>query len=226
MRRGVPAPKAVAAAPPAARLPFEGLRIADFTAFWAGPIVGHFFAMLGAEVIHIESPRSPDGMRGHSLRGVDEEQWWEYTPVFHGPNTNKLGATIDMGTEEGRGLARKLIAECDVVIENFSPRVIEHWGLDYDALKAIRSDIILLRMPAFGLSGPWRDRTGYAQTMEQASGLAWMTGYPERRSAGAERDVRPAQPARTPPRRCCSPSSTVAARARAAASRCRWSPAP
>jgi len=172
-------PKAVAAAPPPARLPFEGLRIADFTAFWAGPIVGHFFAMLGAEVIHIESPRSPDGMRGHSLRGVDEEQWWEYTPVFHGPNTNKLGATIDMGTEEGRGLARKLIAECDVVIENFSPRVIEHWGLDYDALKAVRSDIILLRMPAFGLSRPRRDRTGYAPNLEQSWGLAWMTGYPD-----------------------------------------------
>jgi crotonobetainyl-CoA:carnitine CoA-transferase CaiB-like acyl-CoA transferase len=178
-RRRVRNQKRIAAEPEPPGLPLEGLRIADFTAFWAGPIVGHFFAMLGAEVIHVESPRHPDGMRGHSLRGVDEEQWWEYTPVFHGPNTNKFGVTIDMNLDEGKELARKLIAKCDILIENFSPRVIEQWGLHYDALRDIRPDLIVLRMPAFGLSGPWRDRTGYAQNMEQISGLAWVTGSPD-----------------------------------------------
>jgi crotonobetainyl-CoA:carnitine CoA-transferase CaiB-like acyl-CoA transferase len=65
------------------------------------------------------------------------------------------------------------------VIENFSPRVMENWGFDYETMRGLRSDLIMLRMPAFGLTGPWRDRVGFAQTMEQVAGLAWTTGYPD-----------------------------------------------
>jgi len=160
-----------------AALPFEGIRVADFTAFWAGPIVGHFLAMLGADVIHVESPSHPDGIRGHTVLTTEDDQWWEWTPLFHGPNTNKRDVTIDMNTERGQGLARRLIAQCDVMIENYSPRVMDHWGLDYETVQNLRPDIIFARLPAFGLSGPWRDRTGYAQNMEQVSGMAWMTGF-------------------------------------------------
>jgi crotonobetainyl-CoA:carnitine CoA-transferase CaiB-like acyl-CoA transferase len=173
------AAKVARASTGAAPLPFEGIRVADFTAFWAGPIVGHFLAMLGAEVIHVESPKYPDAIRGHSLKTTEDDRWWEYSPMFHGPNTNKLGVTIDMTSEKGRTLARRLIAECDVMLENYSPRVMEQWGLDYEAVRQIRPDIVFVRMPAFGLTGPWRDRTGYAQNMEQASGLAWITGFPD-----------------------------------------------
>src|SRR5262249_14706927 len=156
-------------------LPFEGLRVADFTAFWAGPIVGHFLAMLGADVIHVESPKRPDGMRSNSLRTRDDEQWWEWAPFFQGTNTCKRDLTLDLESDRGRDLARRLIAHSDIVLENYSPRVMEHFGLGYDAVRAVRADVIMVRMPAFGLSGPWRERTGYAQTMEQVSGLAWIT---------------------------------------------------
>ena len=173
------APRTVAGASRTERMPFEGLRVADFTAFWAGPIVGHYLAMLGADVVHVESVKRPDGIRGHSVLTPNDPSWWEWSPLFHGPNTNKRAVTLDLGTEEGQALARDLVAECDVVLENYSPRVMEQFGLTYDRLSEHRPDLIMMRMPAFGLSGPWRERTGYAQNMEQASGMAWVTGYPD-----------------------------------------------
>ncbi len=160
-------------------LPFAGMRVADFTGFWAGPIIGHFLAMFGATVIHVESAQRPDGMRMRSVRSMDEDQWWEWGCGFHGPNTGKLGLTLDLQSDEGRRLALELVRHCDVVIENYTPRVIDSWGLGYEQLRAVRPDVIMVRAPGFGLSGPWRDRPGFAQTMEQVSGLAWLTGYPD-----------------------------------------------
>ncbi len=162
-----------------AGLPFAGLRVADFTANWAGPIIGHTLGLLGADVIHIESPKHPDPMRFNTIRSMQDDQWWEWSPLFQGPNTNKRGLTLDLATERGRELAREVIARCDVVIENYSPRVMDAWGLSYDDVRAINPRAIMVRSPAFGLSGPWRDRGGYAQTMEMASGLAWLTGWPD-----------------------------------------------
>lgn len=163
----------------AAPQPFEGLRIADFTAFWAGPIVGHVMGLLGADVIHVESVQRPDGMRYRAAEPFDTPKWWETGPSYQGGNTNKRGLTLDMNSPEGRRAAFDLIKTCDVVIENYTPRVTEAWGLTYEYLKEIRPDIIVLRMPGFGIDGPWRDRSGYAQTMEAVSGLAWLTGYPD-----------------------------------------------
>ena len=160
-------------------LPFAGMRVADFTGFWAGPIIGHFLAMHGATVIHVESAQRPDGMRSRSVRPMTEDQWWEWGCGFHGPNTGKLGLTLDLQSDEGRRVALDLVRECDVVIENYTPRVMDSWGLGYEQLKAVRPDVIMVRAPGFGLSGPWRDRPGFAQTMEQVSGLAWLTGYPD-----------------------------------------------
>jgi crotonobetainyl-CoA:carnitine CoA-transferase CaiB-like acyl-CoA transferase len=177
-RRATPTPSPEAAAT-ATTLPFEGLRVTDFTAFWAGPIVGHCLAMLGADVIHVESIQRPDGMRYNSVRKLSEEQWWEWAPLFQAPNTNKRDLTLDMSSAEGLELARKLIAESDVVVENYSPRVMESWGLDERSLLELNPELIVVRMPAFGLTGPWRDRVGFAQTMEQISGLAFLTGYPD-----------------------------------------------
>ncbi|HLN18516.1 MAG TPA: CoA transferase [Acidimicrobiales bacterium] len=166
---------------PTGPLPFAGLRVADFTAFWAGPIVGHFLSMLGAEVIHVESVKRPDGIRGHTILTTEDDRWWEWTPNFHGSNTNKRDLTLDMSTEEGRALARRLIERCDVVLENYAPRVMDQWGLDGPTVLGLRPDVVFVRMPAFGLSGPWRERTGYAQNMEQVSGMAWMTGHADDR---------------------------------------------
>ncbi len=160
-------------------LPFAGLRVADFTANWAGPIVGHILALYGADVIHVESVQRPDNMRFNPIKPMGSDHWWDWSPLFHGPNANKRDLTLEMTTEKGQELARRLIAASDIVIENNSPRVFENWGLDWDAVRALNPTVIFVRAPAFGISGPWRDRTGYAQTMEMASGLAFMTGVPE-----------------------------------------------
>ncbi|MGO9158807.1 CaiB/BaiF CoA transferase family protein [Mycobacterium sp.] len=160
-------------------LPFAGMRVADFTAFWAGPIVGHVLGLLGADVIHVESVQRPDGMRFRANKPFDTPHWWETGPSYQGGNTNKRGLTLDMSSSEGRDAAHELIKSCDVVIENYTPRVTESWGLTYEKIRELKPDAIFVRMPAFGLSGPWRDRSGYAQTMEAVSGLAWLTGHPD-----------------------------------------------
>jgi crotonobetainyl-CoA:carnitine CoA-transferase CaiB-like acyl-CoA transferase len=108
-----------------------------------------------------------------------EAQWWERSPYFHATNTNKRGVTLDLSREEGRRLAHRLVAECDVIVENYSPRVMDSFGLSWDDVRVINPRAIMVRMPAFGLSGPWRDRTGFAMTMEQVSGMAWLCGFPE-----------------------------------------------
>ena len=169
-------------APPGApdRLPFSGLRVLDMTTFWAGPSCTHFLALLGAEVIHVESTRKPDGTRLIAGIPLTEDKWWEKSPIYSALNTNKKGLTLDLQTSAGRDLLRRLIATCDVIVENFTPRVLDQIGVDFPAVQAIRPDAILLRMPGFGLDGPWRDNPAFAYVIEAASGVSWLTGYPDR----------------------------------------------
>ncbi len=162
------------------RLPFEGLRVLDMTTFWAGPSCTHLLGMLGAELIHLESTVRPDGTRLIAGIPVTEDQWWEKSPIFSGLNTNKKSLTLDFQSERGRDLLRQLVSTCDVVIENFTPRVIDQIGLDYESLRAVREDLIMVRMPGFGLDGPWRDNPAFAYIIEDAAGLSWLTGYPDR----------------------------------------------
>jgi crotonobetainyl-CoA:carnitine CoA-transferase CaiB-like acyl-CoA transferase len=158
-------------------LPLAGLRIIDFTAFWAGPSATHFLAAMGADVIKIESVQRPDGMRFTSTAPPRVDRWWEWCPVFHGANGGKRSVTLDLGRPAGLDLVKRLIASADAVTENFSPRVMDNFGLGWDVVHQVNPAAIMIRMPAFGLDGPWRDRTGFAQNMEQVSGLAWVTGY-------------------------------------------------
>ena len=158
-------------------LPLSDIRITDFTAFWAGPVATQFLGALGAEVIKLEGVRRPDGLRFAGGRPPDWDQWWEWGPVFLCSNNNKRGISVELSTEAGRAIALELIAASDLVLENFSPRVMENFGLDWEAISAANARAVMVRMPAFGLDGPWRDRVGFAQTMEQATGMAWMTGH-------------------------------------------------
>jgi crotonobetainyl-CoA:carnitine CoA-transferase CaiB-like acyl-CoA transferase len=159
--------------------PLEGVRIVDLTAFWAGPAATHLLAAFGADVIKVESIQRPDGIRYSGGMRKDVDDWWEYGWVFHAMNTNKRSVTLDLGSDEGRRLFKKLAAGADVVIENFSPRVMDHFGLTADVLLQVNPKLVVARMPAFGLEGPWRDRVGFAPTMEQIAGLAWVTGLPD-----------------------------------------------
>ncbi len=163
----------------AAPLPLEGVRVLDCTAWWAGPAATHGLACLGADVIKIESVSRPDLMRYTSTHRPGDGEWWEWGPLFHGVNNTKRGVTLDFTRPEGRALFRQLLPTADVLLENFTPRVMEQFDLDWPAVHAVNPSLTMVRLPAYGLDGPWRDRTGFAQTMEGITGLAWVTGRPD-----------------------------------------------
>jgi crotonobetainyl-CoA:carnitine CoA-transferase CaiB-like acyl-CoA transferase len=156
-------------------LPLTGLRVVELSAFWAGPIAGCVLADMGADVIKVESIQRPDGMR--FAGAIPGERLWEWSPIFAGVNPGKREVTLQLDSEEGMALLERLIRNADVVTENFSARVMDNFGLGWERVHALNPRTIMLRMPAFGLGGPWRDRAGFAMTVEQASGLAWITGY-------------------------------------------------
>ena len=158
-------------------LPLSHLRVLDLTSFWAGPLCTHIVGMLGAEVIHVESTARPDGTRLLSGLRFSEPDWWERSGIFAGLNTNKKSVTLDLGSERGRAVLRRLIETCDVLVENYTPRVLEHLGFDVDAIRALRPDAVIVRMPGFGLDGPWRENPAFAFVIEDAAGLTWMTGH-------------------------------------------------
>jgi crotonobetainyl-CoA:carnitine CoA-transferase CaiB-like acyl-CoA transferase len=160
-----------------APLPLAGIRVLDATAWWAGPSATGMLANLGADVIHLEAIQRPDGMRMAGGAYLGREGWWEYSGLFLGANVNKRGLTLNLADPKGLALAKRLLTRCDVFVENFSPRVVEGFGLDWEAVHALCPRTIMVRMPAFGLTGPWRDHVGFAQTMEQMTGLAWLTGH-------------------------------------------------
>jgi crotonobetainyl-CoA:carnitine CoA-transferase CaiB-like acyl-CoA transferase len=170
---------AQAPAAPAARAsdprPLGGVRVFDMTSFWAGPMVGQILGAFGADVIKVESVQRPDGTRLATSYGIAGDRAWELAPLYQAVNTNKRNLTLDLTSAEGRDLASRLLAHCDVLIENYVPNVAERFGL----LDDLAPDTVVVRMPAWGLSGPWRDRAGFAQTMEQVSGMAWLTGFPD-----------------------------------------------
>jgi crotonobetainyl-CoA:carnitine CoA-transferase CaiB-like acyl-CoA transferase len=160
-------------------LPLDGVRILDCTAWWAGPAATHVLASLGADVIKVESVTRPDPMRFAAVRPPSTDRWWEWGPIFHAANANKRGITLDLASPTGVDLFERLLATADVVVENQSPRVLEQFGLGWERVHTVNPEAILVRMPAFGLDGPWRDRTGFAQTMESITGMAARTGFPD-----------------------------------------------
>jgi crotonobetainyl-CoA:carnitine CoA-transferase CaiB-like acyl-CoA transferase len=173
-------PAQPAQAPPVTEprtLPFEGLRILDMTSFWAGPLTGHMLALLGAEVIHLESATRPDGARLVGGVPPTEDRYWERGPIFAALNTNKKSLTINLSEARGLDLVRRVIGTCDVVVENYTPRVLDQLGLDFESLRAARPDLIMVRMPGFGLDGPGRDLSAFAFVIEDAAGLTWLTGH-------------------------------------------------
>ena len=162
----------------ACRLPLEGMRIIDATSWWAGPIATHMLAMLGADVIHVEAIQRIDG--GRAVGGMfvaSQEEWWECSFIFLSANSNKRGMTLNLSNPKGMAILDSLVAGADALVENFSPRVMDAFGVTWEKVQALNPRCHYVRMPAFGLDGPWREHVGFAQTMEQLSGMAWLTGH-------------------------------------------------
>jgi crotonobetainyl-CoA:carnitine CoA-transferase CaiB-like acyl-CoA transferase len=160
--------------------PYSGLRVLDLGTFWAGPYCTMYLGALGADVIKIESTRRPDGFRFSGAVPDMGPDWYERGGLFAATNLNKRGVTLELTTDAGQGLLRRLLEDADVILENFSARVVEQFGLGYEAVRAIKPDVVMVRMPGFGLEGPWRDYVGWAMVIEQATGLASVTGPPDR----------------------------------------------
>jgi crotonobetainyl-CoA:carnitine CoA-transferase CaiB-like acyl-CoA transferase len=159
-----------------AGLPLQGVRIIDACIYWAGPMATVLLADLGAEVIKIESIQRLDYLR--LLGGWPTPDGYEFSAVFNGANRNKYGITLNMNHPEGKQIFRKLVETGDIVTENFSPRVMENWGLSYDVLKQINPRIIMLSMPGFGTTGPWRNYVTFGPNVEMVSGMPTISGYP------------------------------------------------
>jgi len=141
------------------------IRILDFTWVLAGPYATRILADFGAEVTKVQ-PLLPQ-----------EED--EFARGYYNTwNRNKLGITLNLNKPEGVALAKRLTASSDAVVENFTPRVMANWGLDYDSLKKIKPDIIMLSLSTMGNTGPWRDYTGFGPTIQAFSGITHLTSYP------------------------------------------------
>ena len=145
--------------------------------WWAGPSATSLLAAFGADVIHVEGPGRMDGMRVVGMSFPGRADWWEWSPFFLTINVNKRDLVLDLTSDRGRQIALELIKHVDLVVENFTPRVLDKLGLGWDSVHAANPRAIQVRMPAFGLDGPWRERPGFAQNIEQATSLAWVTGH-------------------------------------------------
>ncbi|MBI2846414.1 MAG: CoA transferase [Chloroflexi bacterium] len=159
-------------------LPLHGVRVIDLTMVWAGPLAASMLADMGAEVIKVESRRRQDAVRYLIYpKGEPGEDPWNRSGYFQRFNRNKYGITLDLTTRRGVEIFKQLVLTSDVVMENFTPRVMENFGLDYPVLRSIRPDIVMISMPAFGRSGPYRDYLGFGNSVEAMSGLSSMMGY-------------------------------------------------
>ena len=201
LRRPAPAPGADGASvlgerrsardatpPPAAprSRPLEGLRALALTQVWAGAHCAQQLALLGAEVIKIEARRRPDTWRGgYEMRILAALQdrptarrGWNCHPSFNSGNLNQLGVTLDLQRPAGIRLFRRLLRSTDIVVENFTPRVLGSLGIGYEAMREQRPGVILCSISGFGASGPYRDRPSNGGTIEPASGMSSLLGFP------------------------------------------------
>ncbi|WP_169945174.1 CaiB/BaiF CoA-transferase family protein [Microbispora sp. H11081] len=162
-------------------LPLNGLRVVDLGSFWAAPYLTAYLGAYGADVVKIESTQRPDGFRFTSTLPALGDRWFDRSLLWQATNLNKRNVTLDLGREEGKKLLRRLCETGDVFVENYAARVVEQFGFDQDTLLELNPRMIVLRLPGFGLTGPWRDFVGWGNAFEQLAGLAWVTGYADGR---------------------------------------------
>ena len=164
---------------PSRRLPLDGVRVIELGQLLAGPFTGTLLAYFGADVVKVEPPGG-DPIRG--WRKLDEggtSYWWRSL------GRNKKSVTLDLKSEQGKGLVRKLMSSADVVIENFRPGTMENWGLGPDSFADDNPGLIYTRISGYGQTGPYASKPGYASVCEGIGGLRYVNGFP------GERPVRP-----------------------------------
>jgi crotonobetainyl-CoA:carnitine CoA-transferase CaiB-like acyl-CoA transferase len=161
-------------------LPLEGVRIIDLTMGWAGPVGTRQLADLGAEVIKVEGRAYPDWWRGADYSEEAIAAFGYEAPLyFNWVNRNKIGITLDLTQPDGVALLLGLVRTADAVVENYGQGVLTGFGLDYQRFRAERPDIVMMSMPAFGSATPWAEVRAYGSTLEHASGLPTVTGWPD-----------------------------------------------
>jgi crotonobetainyl-CoA:carnitine CoA-transferase CaiB-like acyl-CoA transferase len=152
--------------------PLEGVRVVELTKVWAGPYTGKLLALLGAEVIKIETASAPEEMRAYGGTDIN------HAPYFLSINPEILSVDLDIKSDEGMARLRELIARSDIVVNNLRPGAMERQGLGFEQLKAIKPDIISVSIKMWGNDGPLGHQTGYAPCFAALAGLASLVGYP------------------------------------------------
>jgi crotonobetainyl-CoA:carnitine CoA-transferase CaiB-like acyl-CoA transferase len=158
--------------------PFAGIRVADFSWVGVGPTVTKYLADHGAEVIRIESATYPEALR-RAGPFVDDVPGLDRSGYYANFNSSKLGVSINLKHPKGQELARRLVAHCDVVAESFTPGTMAKFGLDYERLREVRPDLVMISMPLFGQTGPWAHYQGYGHVLQAAAGFNHLTGWPD-----------------------------------------------
>jgi crotonobetainyl-CoA:carnitine CoA-transferase CaiB-like acyl-CoA transferase len=153
-------------------LALSGLKVIELATHFAAPLTGMLLGDFGAEVIKVEHPRG-DSIRhlGWSANGVS--LWWKLLA------RNKKCVTLDLSKEKGQEILRRLVADADVLIENFRPGTLERWNVGYDDLRVVNPRLIMVRTTGFGQTGPYKDRPGFGTLAEAITGFAHRNGYPE-----------------------------------------------
>ncbi len=160
----------------------EGIRVLEMTIAVAGPVCCHVLGDMGAEVIKVEEPRSRIKTPMHlpaPLPGAPDHPF-NRVLNFNELNRSKRLLSLNVADDEGREIFLKLAAQCDVMVENFAPRVVGNLGIDYESVRKVNPGIIYVSMPAFGKTGPYKDRGSYGPGIDAMSGITHLTGYPDR----------------------------------------------
>jgi len=154
--------------------PLAGLRVLDISTLIAGPFAATLLADFGAAVVKAELPHSGDVLRTLPPYRNGVGLWWKVT------GRNKKGITLDFRKARGQELLKRLIPHFDVLVENFRPGTLERWGLGIDVLQQLNPGLVILRVSAFGQTGPYRSKPGFARIAEAASGFTYICGEPDR----------------------------------------------
>jgi crotonobetainyl-CoA:carnitine CoA-transferase CaiB-like acyl-CoA transferase len=174
--------------PGAHRGPLAGVRAIVLTQAWAGTFCTELLGLMGAEVIQIETRQRLDSWRGGSYRAQvpsglrdrpNARHGWNTNALNNSVNLNKYCLTLNLTDQRGLDIFKHLVPFSDVIAENFSPRVMPNFGLDYESLRRIKRDVILISLSAYGASGPYANIPGIGGTIEPMSGMSWLLGYEE-----------------------------------------------